>query len=109
MNPGIPPEQWSREELNRWQIGRLRELLTAVVPENVFWSGKLRDAGIDPARIQTLEDLRRLPLTTKAELAADQVACPPYGRNLTHPLTDYSRFHQTSGTTTGQPLRWLDT
>ena len=33
---------------------------------------------------------------------------PPFGTNLTYPLTCYTRFHQTSGTT-GQPLRWLDT
>src|SRR5262249_32640011 len=43
-----------------------------------------------------------------AELAADQLAGPPYGTNLTYPVARYSRLHQTSGTT-GSPTRWLDT
>jgi phenylacetate-CoA ligase len=52
--------------------------------------------------------LRQLPFTTKAELVADQQAHPPYGTNLSFPLRDYVRLHQTSGTT-GQPLKILDT
>lgn len=40
---------------------------------------------------------------------ADQLAHPPYGTNLTQPVSSYVRLHQTSGTTSGQPLRWLDT
>lgn len=51
----------------------------------------------------------QVPFTTKAELVADQAANPPYGSNLTRPIQEYTRLHQTSGTTTGQPLRWLDT
>ncbi len=109
MSSPDKPEQWSREELTAWQSARLRQLLGTVVPANPFWSGKLKDAGVDPTSIRSLADLSRLPLTSKQELAADQVAFPPYGRNLTFGLGEYSRLHQTSGTTTGQPLRWLDT
>ena len=50
----------------------------------------------------------RFPFTTKTELVADQSAQPSYGTNLTYPLNQYTRFHQTSGTS-GAPLRWLDT
>jgi phenylacetate-CoA ligase len=109
MNPAEQPEHWSRETLTEWQLIRLREMLTAIVPRNPWWTAKFSEAGIDPASISTLDDFRRLPVTSKHEFAADQVAFPPYGRNLTYPVTDYSRLHQTSGTTTGQPLRWLDT
>ncbi|MEO7299966.1 MAG: thiamine phosphate synthase, partial [Verrucomicrobiota bacterium] len=49
-----------------------------------------------------------IPFTTKQELVADQQKIPPFGSNLTFPLENYTRFHQTSGTT-GTPLRWLDT
>lgn len=48
-------------------------------------------------------------LVRKADFVADQEAHPPYGTNLTFPLDRYTRVHQTSGTTTGRPLRWLDT
>ena len=55
------------------------------------------------------DDFARLPFTTKAELAADQAEHPPYGTALTFPPDRYCRLHQTSGTSTGRPLRWLDT
>ena len=41
-------------------------------------------------------------------LVADQAAHPLFGSNLTYPLSDYIRLHQTSGTT-GFPLKILDT
>src|SRR5690606_4089256 len=54
------------------------------------------------------DDLPSLPLTTKAELVADQEACPPWGTALTEPIERYTRYCQTSSTT-GRPMRWLDT
>lgn len=70
---------------------------------------KWHEQGIDVNTIQNLDDLVRLPCTSKAELMQDQLSSPPYGTNLSRPLENYVRLHQTSGTTTGQPLRWLDT
>jgi phenylacetate-CoA ligase len=84
----------------------LRDLLREVLPRNPFWAARLQ--GLDIDALQSPADLTKLPLITKAELAADQAAHPPYGSNLTYPRTAYTRLHQTSGTT-GQPLRWLDT
>ena len=75
---------------------------------NPFQQQRLTAAGVAPEDIRSIADLRRLPFTSKAELAADQVAHPPFGSNLTYPVERYSRLHQTSGTT-GSPLRWLDT
>jgi phenylacetate-CoA ligase len=88
-------------------IARVRRLLGTILPGNGFYARKL--AGIDPAAIRTAEDFARLPFTLKADLTADQTSHPPYGSNLTSPPEAYSRLHQTSGTTTGHPLRWLDT
>jgi phenylacetate-CoA ligase len=88
-------------------IEALAELIAAIRPTNRFYAHKLRDLNL--ADLKTPADIRRLPFTTKAELVADQLQHPPYGSNRTEPLERYSRFHQTSGTTTGQPLVWLDT
>lgn len=109
MSVSDHPENWTRERLADWQASRLRTLVQTVVPTNLFWSERFRQAEVDPASIRSLDDLQRLPLTSKQDLAADQAAFPPYGRNLTFAMAEYSRLHQTSGTTTGQPLRWLDT
>ena len=109
MNQSEKAECWSRERLTAWQLERLRELVAAIIPANSFWSERFRDAGLNADSFQSLSDLQRLPLTSKQDLAADQAVHGPYGRNLTFDKTAYSRLHQTSGTTTGLPLRWLDT
>jgi len=73
-----------------------------VLESNAFYKERLHP-------VRTWEDFERLPLTTKAELMADQQAAPPVGTNLTFPIERYSRLHQTSGTSGTTPLRWLDT
>ena len=101
--------QPDRAALRARQLGRLRDLLAAVRPANRFQHGKLASLGQGAWTIESLDDYTaRFPLTTKAELVADQAAHPPYGTNLSFPPESYTRCHQTSGTT-GTPLRWLDT
>jgi len=98
----------NRELIEQIQTRRLTELLEAIIPRNRFYTTKFQDAGIDIADIKSLDDLRKLPLTTKQELVDTQAQQSPYGANLSYPSTAYTRLHQTSGTT-GRPMRWLDT
>lgn len=98
----------SRADIEARQTERVGELIAELWRRNRFWQSKWRAAGLDPFVIRSLDDFRRLPLTTKAELIADQEREPPYGTNLTEERSEYVRFHQTSGTK-GRPLRWLDT
>jgi phenylacetate-CoA ligase len=95
----------TRPAIAAQQLAQLRRLLAAILPGNSFYRQKL--FSLD-ARLSSLDDFRRFPFTTKAELSADQRAFPPYGTNLTYPVSACTRFHQTSGTTSA-PLRWLDT
>jgi hypothetical protein len=101
-------EQLDRDRLAECQGLRLAKLLQAVKGRNPFYTRKLDDAGIDVGRLRLPEDFRRLPMTTKAELNADQAANPPWGTALTEPLDRYTRYCQTSSST-GRPLRWIDT
>ncbi|MCI0703189.1 MAG: AMP-binding protein [Planctomycetia bacterium] len=94
-------------ELRAAQLARLRVLLASILPGNAFYTRKL--AGFHPTNLRSFADFAQLPFTTKNELAADQAEHPPYGSALTFPIEKYSRLHQTSGTSTGHPLRWLDT
>ncbi len=91
-------------------LDAVRALLRAVIPTNPFQTRRLADLGGRTSfDIPSLEDAARvLPITTKAELAADQAAHPPYGTNRTAVASEYTRFCQTSGTS-GQPLVFLDT
>ncbi|MHC4947601.1 MAG: phenylacetate--CoA ligase family protein [Planctomycetota bacterium] len=97
-----------RAALETHQLDRLRRLLAALREGNPFYGERLRRAGVD-GHVESLDAFAAaVPLTTKREIAADQADHPPYGSNLTHPLDRYVRLHQTSSTT-GAPLRWLDT
>jgi phenylacetate-CoA ligase len=87
------------------QRRKLASMLPAVMANNAFYRGKLAKIDFDPAA----DPLERLPFTTRAELERDQAANPPYGTNLTRPLGDYVRLHQTSGSSGAAPMRWLDT
>ncbi len=102
------PENLNRDALEARQLERLQHLLKEVSASNPFWQQKWNAAGVDVNSIQSLADLQKLPITTKAELVEDHLSNAPYGTNLTYPLETYTRMHQTSGTT-GSPMRWLDT
>jgi phenylacetate-CoA ligase len=103
------PRLRSREEILRIQLAGLRTLLNSVVPANRFQASRLQTAGVDTSP-SSLEAFRRTaPFTFKRELVEDQRRHPPYGSNLTYPLDSYSRFCQTSATSGGAQLRWLDT
>ena len=82
------------------QKARFQTGLEKILAYNAFYQDKLKQARIESAgQIQNWEDYRRLPFTTKEELTADQTDYPPYGTNLTFPVSHYTRIHQTSGTT----------
>ncbi len=102
------PENQNREAIEARQLQRLQDLLKEVSATNSFWSKKWTAAGVSVESIQNLSDLQKLPVTTKTELVEDHLSHSPYGSNLTYPVENYTRMHQTSGTT-GSPMRWLDT
>lgn len=90
------------EILAQHQVGKLNRLLAEVVAEDGFYRRKYR---ADVLRITALEDLRRLPLLEKSEI--DRGDGSPAAFH-TRPLTDYRRFHRTSGTS-GHPMPVMDT
>jgi phenylacetate-CoA ligase len=102
-SPGNPSTQLGDLiALRDLQLRKLRAGLGEVLAANPFWRERLHD-------VRGWNDFERLPLTTKAELLADQAAHPPFGTNLTYPTERFVRMHQTSGSSGDQPLRWLDT
>ena len=105
----------ARRKAEQDQVEKLRALLREIAGHNAFYTEKLRGLDIDAGgRVprphgEGLDWFRaNVPFTYKRELIEDQSAHPPFGSNLTFPMTHYTRFSQTNGTT-GQPLRWVDT
>ena len=102
-------ESCAPERLREARWRRFQTVVRETFGANPFWTARWRAAGLARAEEVTgWDDFERLPLLTKAELAADQAAHPPFGSNLTFPLDRYVRVHQTSGTS-GPPIRWLET
>ncbi len=97
-------ESLDREALAEHQLQRLNDLLTRVLPDNRFYGDKLASA---PQRLEHLDQLQDLPMTTKEELIPEEAA-QFLPTNLTWPLEAYTRYHQTSGTR-GRPLSVCDT
>jgi len=97
-------ERAPRAAMRRLQITRLRKQLAHARAHSPFYRRKLRGA----PRLKTLDDVRRLPFTTKDELRENQAATPPWGDLLAVPFEDVLRIHMTSATT-GRPLAFLDT
>jgi len=71
---------------------------------NQFYADKLANC---PKRLDHLDQLQELPLTEKEELIREG-SSQPTPVNLTWPLQQYVRYHQTSGTH-GRPLPVYDT
>ena len=100
-------ETAARELIEAHQLARLQVGLQRILPRNTFYAHKWLSSQ-ETLTLESLADLRSLPFTTKRELVDDQAMHPPFGENLTYPLSHYIRLHQTSGTT-GRPLKILDT
>ena len=98
----------NRRKREQEQLESLNALLRQVAETNEFYRPILQQAGIADGVVGLEKFCASMPFTTKDAIAEDQRRHPPYGTNLTYPVEQYSRFHQTSATT-GRPIRWLDT
>lgn len=90
-NPGA--ETLPREELRALQLERLRATLERVA-QVPFYREHLKRQDLGAHSIRTLDDLRRLPFTTKEDLRRHQ----PLGF-LAVPRHEVARIHGSSGTT----------
>jgi phenylacetate-CoA ligase len=76
-------ETMPRDQLRSLQLNRLQSMLAQIYGRNRFYTAKLDSAGISPRDIQSLEDLKLLPKTSKDELVWAQADDPPFGTNAT--------------------------
>lgn len=87
----------SRDEMRALQLERLKSMVAYAYANVPFYKKKYDEAGVRPEDIRTLDDIRRLPFVTKADLRDNY----PYGL-LSVPLSDIARIHASSGTS-GKP------
>lgn len=89
LNECMPKDE--REQL---QLERLQATLFRVYMNVPFYRKTFDELGIDPDNFRSLDDVRRLPFTTKEDLRASY----PYGM-FAVPLREVVRLQASSGTT----------
>jgi len=90
-------ETLPRPALEALQLKRLKDVVERVYASVPFYRQSLDKAGIRPADVTSLQDLQRLPFTTKQDMRDSY----PYGL-FAVPMEEIVRIHASSGTT-GKP------
>lgn len=90
-------ECMDRHELRSYQLEKLKETIDRVYHNVPSYRQKMQERGIIPEDINSLDDLKLLPFTTKQDLRDNY----PYNMFAT-PLQEIIRIHASSGTT-GKP------
>ncbi len=87
-------ECMSRDEMTALQSARLVKQVNHVYHNVEFYRKKMQEAGLEPGDIKGLEDIEKLPFTTKADLRDNY----PFGL-FAVPKSEIVRVHASSGTT----------
>lgn len=87
-------ECMSRDELANLQSARLRKMVDRVYHNVEYYRRKMQELGLEPGDIKGIEDLNKLPYTTKQDLRDNY----PFGL-FAVPRTEIVRIHASSGTT----------
>ncbi len=95
-------ETMGREQLEALQLERLRSTVSHCM-NSPFYAKRLAELSVTPDDIKSLDDVRRLPFTTKEDLRENY----PFGMACVD-LRQCTRLHSSSGTT-GNPTVVLHT
>lgn len=87
-------EAMPRERLDALKLERLKATVAHAYRNVEFYRTRLDEAGVGPDTIQSLDDLARIPFTTKDDLRAGY----PF-KMFAVPMRDIVRVHASSGTT----------
>jgi phenylacetate-CoA ligase len=87
-------ETMPRPALEALQLERLRKTVAHAYENVPFYRRRLDEAGVGPDGIESLDDVGRIPFTTKEDLRANY----PFGM-FAVPMHDIVRVHASSGTT----------
>jgi phenylacetate-CoA ligase len=90
-------ETLPREVLDTLQLKRLKQVVERVYHTVGFYHKKYEEAEVSPDVVRNLNDLKKLPFTTKEDLRDNY----PFGL-FSVPMTNIVRLHASSGTT-GKP------
>jgi len=88
-----------RDGIRKVQGERLRETVERVYFNVPFYRNRMQEAGLGPESVQNIDDIRKLPFTTKQDLRDNY----PFGL-FAVPMSEIVRIHASSGTTGKQTV-----
>ena len=94
MGVSFMPVRASREDLDAIQLEGLKWTVGHAYDNSPFYRERLRQAGVTPEQVRTMDDLRRLPCLTAQDLQDDY----PFPLRSV-PFEKIRRIHASSGTT----------
>ena len=87
----------TRDEMRNVQSERLRDTVRRIYHNVPYYRKKMQESGLTAGDIQDIDDIQKLPFTTKIDLRDNY----PFGL-FTVPMSEIVRLHASSGTT-GKP------
>lgn len=105
-----PVDRRHAHEIESWDPARVADLQSSLLRRQIdylwerspFYREKLSVAGLPPDAIRSIEDLPKIPFTTKDEVRQSLESGPPLGNHLAADPRDVVQIHSSSGTT-GRP------
>lgn len=88
---------WTPKDLRKLQLTKLRALLDHAARHCPFYAGRLRRAGVNPRRLDTLDALVDIPTLSKDQIRAHR-------REMLWQGSPYPMYRFATGGSTGQPL-----
>jgi len=97
FHPASAPDHVPVPQLRSLQLERLQRIVRRAYDRVVLFRKRMEERGLNPDDLRALEDLARLPFTTKGDLRDTY----PFGL-FASPMEEVVRLHASSGTT-GKP------
>ena len=93
-------EKWSLDELENYQLKKLKEILNIAYNNSSFYKSKFDELHINIFEINKLSDIKKIPILTKKELIG-------FSNEIHTNLKFKKSFLATTSGTSGQSLKFL--
>ena len=99
-------ESMLRSDLHALQLAKLKWQVDRCYHRSEFYRERFDRAGVSPADVKTLDDIRKFPFVHKEELREEQAQHPFLGRFTVAPQPEFREVHPSTGTT-GTPVNTI--
>ncbi|HSQ47899.1 MAG TPA: hypothetical protein VLM44_13390 [Lutibacter sp.] len=92
-------ETWSLASLEAYQLKKLQKLVAVAYANSAYYKKTFDELGVKPSDIQSLDDLKKLPVTTKSDLLL-------YNKEIHTNLKFRKLFQANTSGTSGESLKF---